>query len=162
MTLHHIFVLEKSGLPVQSLCIDHNPTACSLGKMDESLTAGFLSAIQSFGEQIGAESIREVKSEHFNLIFGLANDAIVIFEVSASETAKQFEYILQENISFLNLAYYVSMATDERKKEQFIGRYMDFLDKFEVTRFQEGDYPSEKAGRFRRFISRIKEKLHLG
>jgi hypothetical protein len=89
MTLHHIFVLERSGLPVQSLCIDHE--ACTLGMMDETLTAGFLSAIQSFGEQIGAEAINEVKSEHFNLVFGFSEDAIVIFEVSPEDTAKKFE-----------------------------------------------------------------------
>jgi len=162
MTLHHIFILERSGLPVQSLCIDHDPQACTLGQMDEHLTAGFLSAIQSFGEQIGAASIREVKSEHFNLIFGLAEEVIVIFEVSSTDTAKQFDKIMRENINFLNLAYYQSMASDERKKEKFVGRFMVFLDKFKETRFQEGEYSSEKAGRFRKFIYRLKEKLHLG
>jgi len=161
MTLHHIFILERSGLPVQSLCIDHDPQACNLGMLDEHLTAGFLSAIQSFGEQIGAEAINEVKSEHFNLVFGFSEDAIIIFEVSPEDTATKFENIMQENINFLNLAYYQSMASDASKKEKFIGRYMEFLDKFDETRFQEGDYSSEKAGRFRRFISRHKEKLHL-
>jgi hypothetical protein len=162
MTLHHIFILEKNGLPVQSICIDHNPSSCSLGAMDETLTAGFISAIQSFGEQIGAEVIREVKAEHFNLIFGFPSDVIVIFEVAPTDTAKTYKKTMMQHVDFLNVAYYEGFASDTLKKEKFAGRFMDFLNNFKETRMQEGEYSTEKAGLFRRFVSRLKEKLHLG
>ncbi|MFX1520842.1 MAG: hypothetical protein ACFFCD_13070 [Promethearchaeota archaeon] len=162
MTLHHIFVLEKSGLPVQSLCIDHSPSSCALGLLDESLTAGFISAIQSFGEQIGAETIHEVKSEHFNLIFGLPTDCLLIFEVAPTESAKKYERIMRKLREFLNFAYYEGFAINEANKEKFIARFRTFLDNFKETRMQEGEYLPGKAWRFRNFLSLLKERLHLG
>ncbi len=159
MTVHHIFLLEKNGIPIHSMCIDHSPASCSLGMMDESLAGGFLSAIESFGEELGAGALQELKSDKFNLIFGLSKDSILIFEVAPTDYTKKYDKVLKKCIEFLDIAYYEGFAAQKAQKEKFIGRFRKFLDNFKETRAPGAEYSSERAGFFRKFISTIKEKI---
>lgn len=161
MTLHHIFVLEKSGLPVQSLCIDHPSEECALGMIDDSLAAGFIAAIKSFGDEVGFKDIQRIDSNTFRLLFDFSDDAILVFETSPKDSVRRYTKMMNKSTTFLNDAYYEGFTRLESQKIKFLGRFSGFLDNFKQIRDKGPDYTLTRAEFFKNFLKKIKEKLGL-
>ncbi len=161
LTLHHIFLVEKTGLPVYSMCIDHPSEECALGMIDDSLAAGFIAAIKSFGDEVGFKNIQRIDSNNFRLLFDFSDDAILVFETSPKDSIRRYKKMMNKSTNFLNNAYYEGFTRLESQKIKFLGRFSSFLDNFKQIRDKGSDYTQSRAEFFKIFLAKIKEKLGL-
>jgi hypothetical protein len=145
------------------MCIDHphEEGQCALGMIDDSLAAGFIAAIKSFGDEVGFKDIQRIDSNNFRLLFDFSDDAILVFETSPKDSLRRYRKMMNKSTDFLNNAYYEGFTRLESQKVKFIGRFAGFLDQFKQIRDKGTDYTPSRAEFFKNFLARIKEKLGL-
>jgi hypothetical protein len=161
MTLHHIFIVEKTGLPIFSMCVDHDHNECALGMIDDSLAAGFIAAIKSFGDEVGFKDIKHIESSNFRLLFDFSDDAILVFETAPKDSIRRYKKMMKKSTAFLDDAYYEGFTKLLTQKNKFLERLDGFLGNFKQIREKGPDYTPSRAEFFKNFLAKIKENLGL-
>jgi hypothetical protein len=129
--------------------------------VDDSLAAGFIAAIKSFGDEVGFKDIRQIDSNNFRLLFNQSDDAILVFETAPKDSVRRYKKMMKKSTEFLDIAYYEGFTNLERQKNEFLGRFAGFLDQFKQMRDKGADYTPSRAERFKNFLQKIREKLGL-
>ncbi|MFX1520841.1 MAG: hypothetical protein ACFFCD_13065 [Promethearchaeota archaeon] len=129
--------------------------------IDDSLAAGFIAAIKSFGEEVGFRDIQQIDASNFRLLFSSSDDALLVFEIGAKDWTRGYKKMMEKSTDFLGKAYYQGFVGLKDKKTEFLGRFNDFLDDFKYMHETGADYTDSRADFFKKFLAKIKEKLGL-
>ena len=91
--IHNVYILRKTG---ESLLHGYYGSI----EVDESLITGFLSAISSFAEEIGAESVESLVMKNMKFVYSLDTTTPdpIIFAVCVvrEEDSKKIEFVLRK------------------------------------------------------------------
>jgi len=91
--IHNVYILRKTG---ESLLHSYYGSI----EVDESLITGFLSAISSFAEEIGAESVESLVMKNMKFVYALDTSTPdpIIFAVCVDreEDSKKIEFVLRK------------------------------------------------------------------
>jgi hypothetical protein len=91
--IHNVYILKKTG---ESLLHGYYGSI----EVDESLITGFLSAISSFAEEIGAESVESLVMKNMKFVYSLETTTPdpIIFAVciDREEDSKKIEFVLRK------------------------------------------------------------------
>ncbi len=147
--IEHIFIVDRSGIPVYSRCIQHT---CQLGQLDSFAVSGLLTALTTFAKEIGVGDLTAINVEKSQLVIRNEEKFFTTFQLEAKDNLKNYQIDLVKFSAFLNTIYPDTPPSGKEDRLRIITQVEQFLSKNRML---------EKKGVFGKIKSYFSKLFHF-
>jgi hypothetical protein len=148
--IEHIFIVDRSGIPVYSRCIQHT---CQLGQLDSFAVSGLLTALTNFAKEIGVGNLTAINVENSQLVIRNEEKFFATFQLELQDTLENYKIDLAKFSAFLNRIYPDTPPSSKEDRLRIITQVEEFLSKNRML---------EKKGVFGKIKSYFSKLFHFG
>ena len=118
MALNDVLVFTHGGLPLVARC--YGGEYCKMHP-DHALITGFLSALNSFGSELGYDELRAILFEEISMVFETQEDVYVTLTINPTDDPSEYQPIAKQVLDEFHKRY---------DKNEILGNSMEEFDEF--------------------------------